>query len=134
MLTENHEIRIMDFGLSKSHLVTTMSTTGSVLGTLGYVAPEQITGVDVDHRADQFSLGVIAYEMFTGIMPFEGENEMALIHSIFNTSPPVPSAVDASISDSLSTLIMRCLEKEPSGRYESVSDIITCLEKTALEI
>lgn len=123
MLDEHDTVRIMDFGLSKSPLVTTMTSLGTVLGTLGYVAPEQVTSIDVDQRTDIFSLGVIMYELLTKELPFKGENEIALIHSIFNTVPPPPSSLRSDIDKTWDDVVMKCLAKDASERYASVAEV-----------
>lgn len=128
MLDETGNLRIMDFGLSKSNLVTKMTTMGTVIGTLGYVAPEQITGTQIDHRVDIFALGVILYELLTGQLPFNGENEMALIHAIFNTVPAVPSSVRPDISPQWDALVTRCIAKQVDARFASVDVIETTLK------
>lgn len=129
MFGDDGNIRIMDFGLSKAPLVSTMTTLGTVVGTLGYVAPEQITGLNIDHRVDIFSFGVIIYELLTGTLPFKGENEMALIHAIFNTNPPPPSSIRPDINEKWDNIVRRCLEKEVDKRYGSVSELRIDLEK-----
>ena len=123
MIGADGNIRIMDFGLSKSPLVTTMTSLGTVLGTLGYVAPEQVTSLDVDRRTDIFSLGVIMYELLTGQLPFKGENEIALIHSIFNTVPPVPSVLRSDIPNEWDSIVMKCLSKDINDRYSTAENV-----------
>ena len=123
MLDASMNVRIMDFGLSKSPLVTTMTSLGTVIGTLGYVAPEQVTGVVVDHRVDIFSLGVIIYELLTRQLPFRGENEIAVIHSIFNTEPPPPSSLQPGIPAGFDRIVKKCISKNPAGRYASVAEL-----------
>lgn len=128
MFDENGNIRIMDFGLSKSPLVSTMTTLGTVIGTLGFVAPEQVTNLNVDQRVDIFSLGVILYQMLTNKLPFNGENEIALIHSIFNTIPPKPTEINRLISPKLEMLVLKCLEKDVEKRFQSVEELLLALE------
>lgn len=128
MFDEHGCVRIMDFGLSKSPLVSTMTTLGTVVGTLGYVAPEQVTNVNVDHRVDIFSLGVIFYQMLTNKLPFSGENEIALIHSIFNTIPQNPTEINRFISPKLEVLVLKCLEKNTANRFQNISEIVAALE------
>ncbi|MCF7804186.1 MAG: protein kinase [Candidatus Marinimicrobia bacterium] len=123
MLDAGKDVRIMDFGLSRSPLVATMTSLGTAMGTLGYVAPEQVTNMNVDHRTDIFSLGVVLYELLTNELPFSGRNEMALIHSIFNTIPPPPSSIRPEISPEMDTVVERCLAKEAENRYHSVSEL-----------
>ncbi len=125
MLDDQHNVRIMDFGLSKSPLVTTMTTLGSVIGTLGYVAPEQVTNMNVDQRVDIFSFGVTLYELLTNQLPFKGENEIAVIHSIFNTVPPPPSTLQPGVPKWMDEIVMRCLAKEPTKRFGSIAEVVT---------
>ena len=117
MLDEQLRPKIMDFGLSKSVLVSTMTQAGTIMGTLGYAAPEQVTGGRIDQRADIFSFGVIMYEMFTNQLPFHGENEIAMIHSIFNIQPAPPSSISPTVSQAMDKITMRCLEKDPENRF-----------------
>jgi ligand-binding sensor domain-containing protein len=128
MLDADGNARIMDFGLSKSPLVTTMTTLGTVIGTLGYAAPEQVTSVHVDHRADIFSFGVVLYELLTNKIPFAGENEIAIIHALFNTEPRPPSAVQPGFPPALDAIVMRCLEKDPERRYADVAEVRVALD------
>lgn len=123
MLDEAGRVRIMDFGLSKSPLVSTMTSLGTVIGTLGYVAPEQITGGESDCCVDIFAFGVIIYELLTGSMPFRGENEMALIHAIFNTDPPPPSQLRPELDPAWDRLVRRCLARNPEERFQSVAEV-----------
>ncbi len=129
MFDENGIVRIMDFGLSKSPLVTTMTTLGTVIGTLGYVAPEQVTGLTVDQRVDIFSFGVLLYELLTKRLPFTGENEIAVIHSIFNTKPAPPSSINANIPKELDAIVLRCLAKNAAERYALIKDVKVELDK-----
>lgn len=119
----------MDFGLSKSPLVSTMTSLGTVLGTLGYVAPEQITNVNLDHRSDIFSFGVLMYELLTNELPFRGENEIALIHSIFNTVPPPPSKSRNDVLPSWDGIVLTCLSKNPDERFQTVAEVHLALER-----
>jgi tRNA A-37 threonylcarbamoyl transferase component Bud32 len=124
MLDAEGNIRIMDFGLSKTPLVTTMTSLGTVLGTLGYVAPEQVTNQHVDKRTDIFSLGVIIYELLTNTMPFKGENEIALIHSIFNITPLPPSSLRPDVTTEWDSLTAKCIAKNIADRFQSVEDVL----------
>ncbi len=127
MFDERKNLRIMDFGLSRSPLVSTMTTLGTVIGTLGYVAPEQITNQNVDHRTDIFSLGVILYELALNRAPFSGDNEIVLIHSIFNSTPPLPSSLREDTGPAFDAIVMKCLEKNPEKRFESTAAVLTAL-------
>src|SRR3990170_1817226 len=87
MLTEDGVVKIMDFGLAKLKGATKLTTTGSTMGTLAYMSPEQAQGIEVDQRSDIFSFGVGLYEMIAGQLPFKGEHEAAIIYSIINETP-----------------------------------------------
>jgi len=130
MLDGKGDLRIMDFGLSRSPLVTTMTTLGSVIGTLGYVAPEQVTGTNVDQRVDIFSFGVVMYELLSNQLPFKGENEMALIHAIFNTVPPSPSTLrEGDAPKEWDQIVYHCLEKNPSNRFSCMEEVINSIRE-----
>lgn len=123
MLDENETARIMDFGLSKSSLVSMKTTLGAVLGTLGYVAPEQIMGRDVDARTDIFSFGVVLYELCANQLPFSGENEMAVIHAIFNKTPTPISALRPDLPKRLGEIIEKCLQTDVKSRYQTIEQV-----------
>lgn len=121
--------KIMDFGLSKSVLITRMTHHGTLMGTLGYVAPEQITGGNVDERSDIFSLGVIYYELLTARMPFSADNEITLIHAIFNESPAPPSAWNPAVLPEMDSIVLKCLSKAPDDRYATARAVLEALSK-----
>jgi len=133
MIGADGMLRIMDFGLSKAPLVTTMTSLGTIVGTLGYVAPEQITNMGVDHRVDIFSFGVIIFELCYNSIPFQGENEMAVIHAIFNKEPEFPDTRQ-DIPVQLQSIIKKCLRKEPGARYQNVSRILDQFAEISGEI
>lgn len=133
MLDENKNLRIMDFGLSKSPLVTTMTSLGTVIGTLGFVAPEQVTNLQVDQRVDIFSFGIIFYQMLTNRLPFTGENEIALIHSIFNTKPEAPSKINIRVPQEVDRIVFKCIAKDVNERYNSAADILNDINSLRLE-
>ena len=91
MLTKSGNVKIMDFGLAKRNdpsEASRLTRTGTTLGTVGYMSPEQVQGQDVDHRSDIFSLGVVLYEMLSGESPFKGIHETAIMYEIVNVDPP----------------------------------------------
>lgn len=134
MLDDHLNPKIMDFGLSKSVLVTAMTQAGTIMGTLGYVAPEQITGGKTDQRSDIFSFGVVMYELLTNRLPFHGENEIAMIHSIFNDQPVKPSEINPDVLSVHEKIVMKCLEKDPERRYQTSEELLNDLRPEEIKI
>ncbi len=128
MLDDKGTVRIMDFGLSKSPLISMKTTLGTIIGTLGYVAPEQITSSISDARTDIFAFGVVLYELCTNQLPFAGENEMAVIHAIFNRTPTPISQLRPDLPKTLEHIVNKCLQHELNARYQRVEDIKRDLE------
>ncbi len=129
MLTEGDAVKLTDFGLAKGKGAVQLTRAGSTIGTLGYVAPEQLIGEDVDHRADLFSLGAVLYEIATSRMPFRGEHEAALTYSIANEDPIPPRSLRPDIPPPLEDIVIKCLEKDRSRRYQSADEIAADLRK-----
>ncbi|HWC20511.1 MAG TPA: protein kinase [Terriglobales bacterium] len=121
MITRQNIAKIMDFGISKA--VGSMTSSSQVLGTPNYMAPEQIKGLDLDGRADVFSFGVVLYEMATGERPFVGQNVTTIIYKIVNENPIPPSDLEVTVHPGLSTVIARCLSKNPHERYGSAAEL-----------
>ncbi len=123
MIRKDGRVQIMDFGLALLGGVSRMTKEGSTVGTAGYMSPEQVQGQDVDHRSDIFSFGVLLYEMFTGELPFKGVHDTALAYEIVNVDPQPMSTVKPDIDPALDSIVLECLAKEPSERYQSAAEI-----------
>ncbi len=123
-------IYVSDFGLAKSleSEVTMMTRTGQILGTPRYMSPEQVEAKAVDHRSDLYSLGLIAFEMFTGELPFRGDSAMQLMYQRVNEGPKDPRSVCPDLPQYLARVILKCLEKDPAKRYQSASDVLDDIE------
>jgi serine/threonine protein kinase len=130
MLNEKNQIKVMDFGLAKLRGTTRLTQTSSTIGTLAYMAPEQIQGEEVDSRSDIFSYGVLLYEMLTGRGPFRGEHEAAMVYSIVNEDPHPLEQIRTDVPQTVIHLINRSLEKDPADRYQSMSEIVGELRHT----
>jgi len=110
-----------------------VTAEGAILGTLHYMAPEQLEGRSVDARADFFALGVILYEMVTGTRPFGGESEASLIASILRDEPPPMNEREALTPSTLDRVVCRCLAKDPEERWQSAADLGAALSWAADE-
>ena len=128
LITEDGVVKIVDFGLAKLAGQTKLTKTGTTVGTVAYMSPEQTRGDDVDHRADIWALGVILYEMLTGQRPFKGDYDQAVMYSILNEAPESPSAIRKGITVPLEKILFKALDKEPDRRYQTMRDFIRDLE------
>jgi TolB-like protein/tRNA A-37 threonylcarbamoyl transferase component Bud32 len=121
--------RIMDFGIARSMESTDASSAGVMVGTLQYMSPEQAQGLEADQRSDIYSLGVMFYEMVTGRLPFGGETPWDIARQHVNAVPRDPRTINHQIPVALSRLILRCLEKEKSRRFQSASEVLAELRR-----
>ena len=125
---------VSDFGLAKSLAsAADMTKSGELLGTPRYMAPEQVSTGQVDHRVDLYAFGLILYEMVTGTVPFHGDSAIAELLQRVQNKPPDPRTVNAEIPALLADVILRCLETNPNLRYQSAEDILTGLEDIGLD-
>jgi len=129
MVTNEGQARIMDFGLAKLIGRVELTKTGSTMGTLAYMSPEQTRGEDVDQRSDIWSLGVMFYEMLTAQLPFLQEYEAAIFYSILHESPPLLTEISDEFPVELEEIVLKCLRKDPKDRYLSAQQLLTDLRK-----
>ena len=120
-------LKIMDFG--SAHLTDGrgMTTKGTVIGTIGYMSPEQARGLPVDFRSDIYSTGVVLYEMFTGSLPFEGDTPLAVVWKHVNDPPPLPQKRNPRIDPRIAAVVMKCLAKEARARFQTVGELYEAL-------
>jgi serine/threonine-protein kinase len=133
-LTRQGATKILDFGIAKLAIDDAardgLSTlTGVVLGTAGYLAPEQIRGAEVDGRADLFALGAILFEMVTGRRAFAREHTVDTLHAILHEAPPDALEQRRDVPPALAAVVSRLLEKAPDARFQSAGDLVPALEE-----
>ena len=127
IITKDGKVKILDFGLAKL-MTKNITQTVSTKGTVAYLAPEVISGMKVDHRADLWSLGIILYEMLTGHKPFEGEYIETLMYSIANKNYKKLSDYVRDIPGSIEEILDKLLRKIANNRYQSAEDLLADLE------
>ncbi|MFH2052026.1 MAG: protein kinase [bacterium] len=146
MFDKAGRLKVLDFGLAKmladstaapdDATVAQISNTaaGQILGTAAYMSPEQAEGKAIDHRSDIFSLGIVLYEMATGMRPFAGDTQMSTITAILRDTPASISEIKRNLPRHLGRIIHRCLEKDPDRRYQTAKDVRNELEGLKKEI
>jgi serine/threonine protein kinase len=122
MIDGQGNVKIMDFGIARSMEAGTR-LTGSIVGTPAYMAPEQVSGKQVDYRTDIYSLGLMLYEMFTGTPAFSADTAVAVALKQMRETPQAPHEIDPTIPVGSERAILKCLEKEPGKRFQTVVDL-----------
>jgi eukaryotic-like serine/threonine-protein kinase len=140
-ITKDGRVKILDFGLAKQAIgeaglsgqsatvaAPTPTQPGTVMGTAGYMSPEQVRGQTVDHHSDIFSLGAILYEMISGKRAFKGESSVETMNAILQEDPPELNESGLNLTPGLDRIVRHCLEKEPGQRFQSARDLAFDLE------
>jgi len=124
MIDKAGNARIMDFGIARSLKAKGITVTGMMIGTPEYMSPEQVEGKEVDQKSDIYSLGVILYEMLTGHVPFKGETSLSIAYKHKHEQPRDPRKIDDQITEAMSSLVLRCLEKDKEKRYQNAGEVL----------
>ena len=122
-------VRLLDFGLAVAKGDDKLTRTGSTLGTISYMSPEQVSGRDIDHRSDLFSLGVVLYELITGRTPFKRDNEGATLKAIIEDNPEPLTRYRSDVPEKLQDIVFKLLEKDKELRYQSAEGVIADLKR-----
>jgi eukaryotic-like serine/threonine-protein kinase len=135
-ITRDHRVKILDFGLAKcrservaapSNDSAVSTQPGMLLGTVGYMSPEQVRGDKTDHRSDIFSVGVVLHEMISGVAPFRGDSAIETMYAILKEETPVLPDRRGAVPDALGDVVDHCLEKDADERFQSAKDLAFAL-------
>jgi tetratricopeptide (TPR) repeat protein len=127
-VTTDERVKVMDFGIAKRQNTVGVTQMNFLAGTPAYISPEQITGfTTVSHLADIYSLGVVAYELLTGTIPFDAPETMPLLMMHLNSRPPLLREYNPELSADLEAIVLKLLEKEPTSRYQNCRELARAL-------
>jgi len=132
MIDRDGNVRIMDFGIARSLAAKGVTEAGMIIGTPDYMSPEQVEGMEADARSDIYALGATLYEMVTGRVPFEGDTALIIAMKHKVEVPLSPKEINQQLSEELSTVILKCLEKDKEKRYQTAEELLAelrCLEE-----
>lgn len=124
LINQDNVLKVTDFGIAKAFTSDTLTSTGSILGSVHYFSPEQAQGKSVDETSDIYSLGVMLYELAAGKLPFEGDTPVAVALKHVQESPLPPMEVNPSIPPAFEKIILKAIEKDPGKRYRSASEMM----------
>src|SRR3954465_10179643 len=119
MLTDKGTLKVLDFGIARLLGSARMTRAGNIIGTLEYMAPEQVRGLETDGRSDLYALGMMLYEVLTGKLPFDTENEFELMKAQTELIPAPPRTLNPNIPPAVEAAIMKAIEKDPDKRFQT---------------
>jgi serine/threonine protein kinase len=128
MLTSQGVVKLMDFGIARSGTDGSLTSTGTTLGSLNYMPPEQVRGETADARSDLYSFGISVYELLTGKLPFQGDSQYSLMTAQLNQQPPSPISLRADVPPALNEIILMAMAKEPADRFQSADALCNALK------
>ena len=131
MVTPHGVVKLMDFGIAKSHTEMDLTRPGTTMGSLYYMSPEQVRGGTVDARSDIYSVGIMMYELLAGRRPFEADSAYGILQQQCNVAPQPPIAVNQQLPQPLSDLIMCALAKDPANRFQNAQAVANALKQIA---
>jgi serine/threonine protein kinase len=134
MLTPSGAIKLMDFGIARSGNDPGLTVTGTTVGSLAYMSPEQVNCEPIDARSDLYSVGVSLYEMVTGQRPFKGDSNFSIMQAQLQQTPRPPIEVKADLPESLNRIILMAMSKEPSRRFQSADAFRNALKNVAASL
>jgi len=129
MLLPDGSIKVTDFGIARFSHASTATMTDKAIGSVHYISPEQVSAAGADPRSDIYSVGVMMYEMLTGVLPFDAENPVSVALMQLQTPPPPPTKHCSEIPEGLEEIILKCMAKNPDNRYGTTQDLLDDIER-----
>ena len=129
MILPEGTVKVLDFGIARASGGSTLTKVGETLGTVGYMAPEQILGEEVSERSDIYSIGVLLYEMLTGTLPFTGSTPVSVVYQQLEEEPVAPGVLNSSVPMAVEQIVLRALSREAEDRYGSAGEMLRDIER-----
>ena len=123
IVTEDMKVKVADFGIAKAVSSTTITMSGDTMGSVHYFSPEHAKGSVTTEKSDIYSLGIVLYEMLTGVLPFNGESPVSIALKHVQEEPKMPSDIEITVPFSVNNIVMKAIQKDPNLRYQSISDM-----------
>jgi serine/threonine-protein kinase len=132
LVSEQGTLKVTDFGIARAVTSSSLTQTGTMMGSVQYFSPEQAQGKTVDKTTDIYSLGIILFECLTGKLPFEADNMVAVAFKQVQEPPPSPSFINSSLGREIDRAVLKALEKDPADRYQDVDEMLREVERAFL--
>ena len=129
MVMPDGTVKVLDFGIARMTTTEALTKTGDILGTVEYMAPEQILGEEIDVRSDLYSTGVVLYEMLTGELPFTGSTPANIVYQQLEECPTPPAHINSLVPLAVEQIVLKALSKDPNDRYQSVTELKKVFQK-----
>ena len=127
LITDDDQIKVLDFGIARVNKHENLTKNGEILGTIDYMAPEQMLGDEIDERCDLYAVGIVLYQLLTRILPFKSSNTVQILFNKLNEEPASPSSINPKISRELDAIVLKAINKRSSERWQSAEDFIDVL-------
>jgi serine/threonine-protein kinase len=127
MISNNDQVKLLDFGLAIPALGPEFTRTGTILGSLHYMSPEQVLGEQIDARSDVYSVGITLYQLVTGRLPFDGASEYSIANGHLKAEPINPTTINSDLPVRLSEIVLKSLAKSPADRFQTAKEFLGAL-------